>query len=50
MPAGQIRKRAKQVAEGDWAAKAVRDAIAASTAAVTAAVTASAAISATAAT
>lgn len=47
VPAGQIRKRAKQVAEGDWAAKAVRDAIAASTAAVTAAVTASAATAAT---
>jgi hypothetical protein len=26
---GQVRKRAKQVAEGDWAAKAVKDAIAA---------------------
>lgn len=39
--AGQVRKRAKTVAEGDWAAKAVREAIAASTAAVTAAVAAS---------
>lgn len=50
LSAGEVRKRAKRIAEGDWAAKAVRDAIAASTAAVTAAVTASAAASATAAT
>ncbi|ABL80899.1 MULTISPECIES: GPP34 family phosphoprotein [unclassified Nocardioides] len=36
LSAGQVRKRAKQVAKGDWAAKAVRDAITASTAAITA--------------
>ena len=36
LPAGQVRKRAKEIAQGEWAAKAVRDAIAASTAAVTA--------------
>jgi hypothetical protein len=41
LPAGQVRKRAKRIAQGDWAAKAVRDAIVASTAAVTAAVAAS---------
>jgi Golgi phosphoprotein 3 (GPP34) len=40
LPAGQVRKRAKEIANGEWAAKAVKDAIAASTAAVTAAVTA----------
>lgn len=38
--AGQVRERAKQVAEGDWAAKAVQDAIAAAMAATMAAVTA----------
>jgi len=37
----EMRKRAKTIAEGDWAAKAVRDAISAATAAVAAAVTAS---------
>ena len=37
---GDVRKRAKQVAEGDWAAKAVRDAIQASTAAMVAVVAA----------
>lgn len=37
----EVRKRAKTIAEGEWAAKAVRDAISAATAAVTAAVTAS---------
>jgi len=41
LPAGQVRKRAKEIAQGAWAAKAVKDSIAASTAAVTAAVTAS---------
>jgi hypothetical protein len=46
LPAGQVRKRAKEIAQGEWAAKAVRDSIAASTAAVTAAVTASIAASA----
>jgi hypothetical protein len=40
LPAGQVRKRAKEIAKGDWAAKAVKDAISASTAAVTAAVVA----------
>ena len=37
---GAVRKRAKEVAQGDWAAKAVRDAIQASTAAVMAGVAA----------
>ncbi len=41
LPAGQVRKRAKEIAQGEWAAKAVKDAIAASTAAITAAVVAS---------
>lgn len=41
-PRGPVRKRAKEIAQGDWAAKAVRDAIQASTAAVTAAATAAA--------
>ncbi len=40
MPNGDVRKRAKQIAEGDWAAKAVRDAIQASTAAMVAVVAA----------
>jgi len=39
-PAREIKKRAKEVAEGDWAAKAVRDSIAAAQAAVTAAMVA----------
>ncbi len=43
----EVRKRAKRIAEGDWAAKAVRDAIAASTAAVSAAVASTAATAAT---
>lgn len=34
LPASQVRKRAKQVAEGAWAAKAVRDALTAATTAV----------------
>lgn len=37
---GQVKKRAKEIAEGDWAAKAVKDAIAAAQAAVTAAIVA----------
>ncbi|MCW2761952.1 MAG: hypothetical protein JWR85_2153 [Marmoricola sp.] len=41
LPAGDVRKRAKAIAEGDWAAKAVRDAVAAAQAAVSAAVIAS---------
>ncbi|HYF74912.1 MAG TPA: GPP34 family phosphoprotein [Nocardioides sp.] len=40
LSSGEVRKRAKRVAEGDWAAKAVRDAVAASTAAITAAIVA----------
>ena len=40
VPASQVRKRAKEIAKGEWAAKAVKDAISASTAAVTAGVTA----------
>jgi hypothetical protein len=32
--AREVRRRAKKIAEGDWAAKAVRDAVAAATAAV----------------
>ena len=39
----EVRRRAKQIAEGAWAAQAVRDAIRAATAATTAAVTAGAA-------
>ncbi len=37
-----MRKRAKKIAEGEWAANAVRDAVSAATAAIAAAVTASA--------
>jgi hypothetical protein len=36
MPGRELRKRAKQLAEGDWAAKAVRDAVSAAQAAVAA--------------
>lgn len=42
LPAREVRKRAKAIAEGAWAARAVRDAINASTAAITAATTAAA--------
>ncbi|WP_181310403.1 GOLPH3/VPS74 family protein [Nocardioides campestrisoli] len=42
----EVRKRAKAIAEGSWAAQGVRDAVAASTAAITAAVTTSAAVTA----
>jgi hypothetical protein len=48
LPAREVKKRAKEIAKGDWAAKAVKDAIDASTAAVvavTAATTAAAASS-----
>jgi hypothetical protein len=45
--AGEVRKRAKEVAKGSWAATAVRDAIAASAAATTAAITAATAAAAT---
>lgn len=41
MPTREVKQRAKQIAEGAWAAEAVRDAIAAMIAAVTAAVTVS---------
>lgn len=41
LSSGDVRKRAKRIGEGDWAAKAVRDAVAASTAAITAAIVAS---------
>ena len=40
VPARDVKKRAKDVAEGDWAAKAVRDSIAAAQAAVAAAMVA----------
>lgn len=43
LSAGEVRKRAKAIAKGDWAAKAVRDAITASTAAITAVAATSAA-------
>jgi len=45
--AGEVKRRAKEVAEGDWAAKAVKDAVAAATAATTAAITAATAVAAT---
>ncbi|GAA4677519.1 GOLPH3/VPS74 family protein [Nocardioides nanhaiensis] len=47
VPAKQVKKRAKALgegSEGEWATKAVRDAIAATTAATTAAITASTAV------
>lgn len=40
LPAGEVKKRAKSLADGDWAAKAVKDAVAAAQAAVTAAMVA----------
>lgn len=43
LPVREVRRRAKEIAEGAWAAKAVRDAINASIAAMTAIVAASAA-------
>ena len=45
MSNGEVRKRAKAVAEGEWSAAGVRDAIAAANAAVLAAITATAAAS-----
>ena len=42
-PARDVKKRAKEVSEGDWAAKAVRDSVAAAQAAVAAALVASSA-------
>ncbi len=47
MPARELKKRAKQIAEGDWASKAVRDAVAAAQAAVTAGVVAATSVAAT---
>lgn len=41
VPPRELKKRAKEIAKGDWATKAVGDAIAAATTAVTAAVVAS---------
>jgi len=38
LSAGDVKKRAKTIAEGDWAAKAVREAVAAAQAAITAGV------------
>jgi len=43
-PARDVRKRAKEVAEGDWAAKAVRDSITAAQAAVAATLVATTAV------
>lgn len=40
LPAREVKARAKQIADGDWAARAVRDAIDAATAATVAATTA----------
>lgn len=40
MSSREVKRRAKDIANGDWAAKAVRDAVAATVAAVTTAVTA----------
>jgi hypothetical protein len=45
LSAGDVKKRAKAIAEGDWAAKGVSDAIAAANAAITAAIAASSAAS-----
>ncbi|MFC7493888.1 MULTISPECIES: GOLPH3/VPS74 family protein [unclassified Nocardioides] len=45
LPAREVRKRAKAIAEGEWAAKAVRDAINASTAAIAAVAASTAAAS-----
>lgn len=36
LPVGEVKKRAKAIADGDWAAKAVKDAVAAAQAAVAA--------------
>ncbi|MCW2833355.1 MAG: family phosphoprotein [Nocardioides sp.] len=41
LPAREVRRRAEEIAEGAWAAKAVRDAVVAAQAALTAAVVAS---------
>ena len=47
LPARSIKKRAKQLAEGQWASDAVKASVQASQAAVMAAVTASSAVAAT---
>ena len=47
LSAGQVRKRAKQVASGAWAADAVRDAVQAAQAAATAAVVAASSVATT---
>jgi hypothetical protein len=41
MSAREVKKRAKEIAEGDWAAKAVKDAVTAAQAAITTAIVAS---------
>jgi hypothetical protein len=41
LSAGDVRKRAKEISEGDWAAKGVKDAISAAMAAITAGIAAS---------
>lgn len=46
LPAGELRKRAKAIADGDWAAKAVKDSIAAAQAAITATMVASTSVAA----
>ena len=45
IPAGQVRRRAKEVAEGAWAAEAVRRAVSAATAAVVSSIAVGAAVS-----
>jgi hypothetical protein len=40
LPAREVKQRAREIAEGDWSAKAVKDAVAAAQAAMTAAVVA----------
>ena len=47
LPARELKKRAKQIADGDWAAKAVRDAVAAAQAAITAGVVAATSVATT---
>ncbi len=47
LPARELKKRAKEIADGDWAAKAVRDAVAAAQAAVTAGVVAATSVATT---
>jgi hypothetical protein len=47
LPARELKKRAKEIAEGDWAAKAVRDAVSAAQAAVAAGAVAATSVAAT---